>query len=100
MDPKEITSADAKSLMMRLKTFAHYIFVRTGGKLPFKCLVQLNQDAVSQNENLIIDNDGVNGANENVRQLMQQVKINLVYDPEKKLMHEKATKDIDVTMSG
>jgi hypothetical protein len=85
MEAPEITSGDAKSVMLRLKTFSHYMFLRTENKLPFNCLVQLNHDAVSQNENLIIDNDQSQRGNESINQLMKRVTINLVYDPDGKL---------------
>jgi hypothetical protein len=58
------------------------MFKRTSQKLPFNSLVQLNHDAVSQNENLIIDNEQARSGSEAINQLMKRVTINLIYDPD------------------
>jgi hypothetical protein len=65
----EMTKAEGKILIHRLKVFTRMLATQTNGKMPFKILVNLNNGALSQHEGLIIQDgdEKTSGQHEAIR---------------------------------
>lgn len=91
MSNSEMTKSEARTLVLRLRTFTLLMCTQVGGKLPFPALVNLNIGALSQHEGLVIqEGDEKTAGNHDAvsRLLSRSVPISLVYEADKQLPAE------------